>query len=216
MFCDDEQITTIYDEYKNEQAGGNNYNESLYNYSVFRPEDIYLMALNNHTIRITEELYNKDALEVPVFEYVCQIDDSEYVLIGDNILKQYGSDFVYFYSYVYGDNINQNNAFTTTRVVADGVSGNCSISFASEFSYDATHKELSLSVWNESEYNPSTNTWQYGTRQNFVRNKDYAIFRHAYNVNTGEEIIDLMLIAKKVQKDDSTNLVLKVNHYKLK
>ena len=216
LFCDDEQITTIYDEYKNEQAGGNNYNESLYNYSVFIPEDIYLMALNNHTIRITEELYNKDALEVPVFEYVCQIDDSEYVLIGDNILQQYGSDFVYFYSYVYGDNINQNNAFTTTRVVADGVSGNCSISFASEFSYDPTNKELSVSIWNQSEYDPATNTWQYGTRQNFVRNKDYAIFRHAYNVNTGEEIIDLMLIAKKVQKDDSTNLVLKVNHYKLK
>ena len=215
--CTNEEITRVYDTYQQSQTGGDNYDGSLYNYSVLIPREIYeLLGSGDYSIFIEEEDYNKDATEVPVFEYVCQIDDSEYVLIGDNILKQYGSDFVYFYSYVYGDNINQNNAFTTTRVVADGVSGNCSISFASEFSYDPTNKELSVSIWNQSEYDPATNTWQYGTRQNFVRNKDYAIFRHAYNVNTGEEIIDLMLIAKKVQKDDSTNLVLKVNHYKLK
>ena len=191
-------------------------NTPIYNASCFIDERLFEISEDNNEIEIEETEYNKDALEVPVFEYVCQIGDSEYVLIGDNILKQYSSDFVYFYSYVYGDNINQNNAFTTTRVSYDSISGTYVLSLACEFSFNSTNKELSVSIWNNCAYDPTYNYWQFGTRNSYINKKDYAIFRHAYNVNTGEEIIDLMFIAKKVPHSGTSNLVLKANHYKLK
>ena len=172
------------------------------------------MELDNNSIRINEQDYNKDATEVPVFEYVCQIDDSEYVLIGDNILKQYSSDFVYFYSYVFGDNINQNNAFTTTRIYYESDNAVYRIELACDIAFE--NNTLKLSLWENCRYSPSTDYWQLNNRQNWRRGQDYAIFRHAYNISTGEEIIDLMFIAKNVQKDDNTDLVLKTNYYKLK
>ena len=214
LLCTDQQITDIYDQYQSEQVGGDSYTGILYNYSVFIPEDIYLMALDNYSIRINEEDYNKDATEVPVFEYVCQIGDSEDVLIGDNILKQYSSDFVYFYSYVNGDNINQNNAFTTTRVYYENDNAVYRIEFACDIAFE--NNTLKLSIWENCRYSPSAEYWQLNNRQNWRKGQDYAIFRHAYNISTGEEIIDLMFIAKNVQKEDNTDLVLNINYYKLK
>lgn len=211
-----EQITKVYNIYQESSAGGSNYNGCLYNYSVFIPSEIYeWLGTNDYEILISEPNYKKDVLEVPVFEYVCQIDDSEDVLIGDNILQQYDG-YIYFYSYVVGDNLNQNNVTTTNSVSYDSVNGVYFINNASAFSYDSTNRELSVSIWNKCEYDPIAYTLEYGTRNSYTNGKDYAVFRHAYNVNTGEEIIDLMLIAKKVPHSGTENLVLKVNHYKLK
>ena len=49
-------------------------------------------------------------------------------------------------------------------------------------------------------------------------NKDYAIFRHAYNMDTGEENVDLLFIAKNVPSSNISSgnvLTLKINHYKI-
>ena len=45
--------------------------------------------------------YNKDALEVPVFEYSCQLDDSDNVIIGENVFDNFETDFRYMYEFVF-------------------------------------------------------------------------------------------------------------------
>ena len=215
LMCTNQQLTTIYNEYQFEQQGGDSYDGLLYNYSVFIPADIYNKALDNYSIRIEEDSYQKDATEVPVFEYACQVEDSNDVLIGDNILSQHPG-FIYFYSYVFGENINQNNAFTTTRVANDG--SIYEISLGCEISYDDYTNEVKVGLYNKVDYNRASNTWLNGQKVTFREGDDYAFFRHAYNLETGEEIVELLFIAKKVDSDyidENDKLILKVNHYKL-
>ena len=68
-------------------------------------------------------------------------------------------------------------------------------------------------------YNSSTNEWSNVNQTTFEEGKDYAIFRHAVNLNTMEEIVDLVFIAKKVPythlAQNNTILTLEINHYKL-
>ena len=87
---------------------------------VFIPSDLYEMAYDDEYYSFMLELedYEKDATEVPVFEYEMQIDDSDDVLIGDNILQKHDG-YVYFYSYVKGQNLTQNNVIDTNRVEPD-------------------------------------------------------------------------------------------------
>ena len=228
LLCNNEQMTTIYNEYQNDN-GGNNWNGSIYDYSVFIPEEIYLPSLNDnrHEIRITcdEEIddntqdYNKDALEVPVFEYSCQLDDSNDVLIGDNFFTQHANCF-YFYSFVVGDNLTQNNVLPTSHIEQVVSPASYTIQNSCEFSIqdiDSRHKSLLVSLVESQTLNLSNFTWDYGNDVSATPNKDIAIFRHALNVSTGEIIEELMFIAKKVPSDHITTSTIKldINYYKL-
>lgn len=222
LLCNIEQITNIYDDYQ-ENSGGGSWDGSLYNYSVFIPSDIYNNALSNnqYLIRITEDYYNKDAIEVPVFEYTCQIDDSEDVLIGDNILVQH-SGYSYFYSFVSGDNLTPNTAIDSNSVhtISTPFAG-VEISNGATIEYEqlGTLKLLRVRLFGYQRYNSSTNEWSNVNQTTFEEGKDYAIFRHAVNLNTMEEIVDLVFIAKKVPythlAQNNTILTLEINHYKL-
>ncbi|MBR1985026.1 MAG: hypothetical protein IKA31_04720 [Clostridia bacterium] len=219
-YCTNEQLTTIYAEYQDEQGYGSNTDVSLYNYSVFIPKDIYDKAANSHKIFINESQYNKDALEVPVFEYACQVDDSEDVLIGDNILFQYDSNHIYFYHYIVGDNLTQNNVYDTKRIeprvsptgfaMYDCVKINRSSLLGGGY-------ELLVYLYESAQYNVENDICNYGAEDTFADGKDYAVFRHALDLTTGEEKIDLMFIAKKVKTNQQIpNLLeIKINHYKL-
>lgn len=68
-------------------------------------------AKDNCDFMISEKLYNKDPIEVPVFEYCFQIDDSKDILIGSNILDNRQNDLCYFYQYAIApkNTINDNN-----------------------------------------------------------------------------------------------------------
>ena len=222
LLCNIEQITSIYDDYQESHAGSS-WDGTLYNYSVFIPSDIYDNALldNQYLIRITEDYYNKDAIEVPVFEYACQIDDSEDVLIGDNILTQH-SGYAYFYSFVQGDNLTPNTAFDDKQVteitspfVGYQIVGGANI----EYEELGTLRLLRVTLFNYQRFNVNNNEWVNAQQIGFVEGKDYAIFRHAVNLYTLEEIVDLVLIAKKVPYDhltlDNKILTLEINHYKL-
>ena len=63
-------------------------------------------AKDNCDFKITETDYKKDALEVPVFEYCCQIDDTSNVEIGEDILENEDAMIV-IYDYVV---VNKNKA----------------------------------------------------------------------------------------------------------
>lgn len=228
LLCTNEQITTTYNEYQDDNGGGN-WDGSLYNYSVFIPKEIYLPSLNDnrHEIRITcdEQInaetqdYNKDALEVPVFEYSCQLDDSEDVLIGDNFFTQHANCF-YFYSFVVGTNLTQNNVLPTSHIEQVVSPASYTIQNSCEFSIqdiDSRHKSLLITLKESQTLNLSNFTWNYGNDVSATPNKDIAIFRHALNVSTGEIIEELMFIAKKVPNDNITTSTIKldINYYKL-
>lgn len=71
--------------------------------------------INNDFI-IKEPNYYKDGVEVPVFEYNCQIDDSDEVIIGENILNNDADDICNAYFFVLFDEdeiVNDNNISIT-------------------------------------------------------------------------------------------------------
>lgn len=117
-FCNMDQVGQIYVDYLKNTSGGENYGGDLINYSVFIDSKIfegvsgtYTGANVRHDFMIEEIDYLKDTIEVPVFEYCCQLDDSSDVVIGDNILDQQNDDICYFYSFAFVNKgtINQNN-----------------------------------------------------------------------------------------------------------
>jgi hypothetical protein len=55
---------------------------------------------SRYDIAIDEPNYKKDGLEVPFFEYVCQIGDNENIIVGEDLLK--GEEVTSGYSFVYG------------------------------------------------------------------------------------------------------------------
>ena len=87
----------------------------LYNAMVFIPQDLYELAEEVYVFKIDEENYKKDPIEVPVFEYACQIGNSENILIGDYILSQH-ENCVYFYTYIKGNNLSQNSVYDSQNV----------------------------------------------------------------------------------------------------
>ena len=113
--CNEEQLSEIYEFYQTYVDGGayaSDTTRNLINWSVFIDSKIYEGGdLSGHTLvgakdncdfMISEINYDKDAIEVPVFEYSCQIDDSEDVEIGDNIFDNKTDDIVYMYCFTFG------------------------------------------------------------------------------------------------------------------
>lgn len=217
LLCTREQTIDIYNAYQVQEQGAA-YTGSLYNYSVFIPQDIYSGAENNHTIKITENGYRKDALEIPVFEYACQINDTNDVFIGDNILTQH-ENCLYFYTYVIGNNLTQDNILDTQSIQAIQSPVGFRVNNGVDIQYDPTYNALRVRIYATQTYYINDDSWNNANQQAFTLGSDYAIFRHALNLNTMEEIVDLVFIAKKVPFDhltlDKQILTLEINHYKL-
>ena len=220
--CTNSQITFIYNAYQNDQTGGSSYSGSLYNNCVFIPAGIYGLAIYNNSIRISADNYNKDALEVPVFEYTCQIGDSEEVLIGDNILQQ-RQECQYFYSFVIGSEnqvMTQNNTATYNTIEELTSPNRLFLDNAVVFETISSGqtKRLLIKFYLSETFNMSSQEYSYGSTIYPTANRDIAIFRHSYNKRTGEQTVDLLFILKKVPSSAiSTNTIeLRANYWKLK
>ena len=114
--CNETQLSEIYDyyqEYVDNGAYASDTTRNLANWSVFIDKKIYeggdlgnghtlVGAKDNCDFMISEINYDKDAIEVPVFEYSCQIDDSEDIEVGDNIFDNKSDDIVYMYCFSQG------------------------------------------------------------------------------------------------------------------
>ena len=79
------------------------------------------------------------------------------------------------------------------------------------------HLDITFSLGRS--YDIEDGTWSSGSSVNVPSNNiDIAIFRHSYNIDTDEEIVELMFIVKKVTSEklvSNTNLILAINHTKL-
>lgn len=81
----------------------------------------YKGAKDNNDFKINEFAYEKDSIEVPVFEYSCQIDDTDDVVIGEDILDTKESNVCYIYRAVatskdYVDNNTWVNTFNNPNI----------------------------------------------------------------------------------------------------
>ena len=223
-FCTNEQITTIYNDYQDSQVGGDSFEGSLYNYSVFIPEDVFDAAALNNAMQIIEANYLKDALEVPVFEYICQIEDTKDVLIGDGILSQ-RQNCRYLYSYVIGgvgENLNPLNVSTSNTISyrsADNsykVDNGCHITLIDL----GFARMINIRFLSSVRVYPD-NTKGFGSDIDMTQyeGRDVAVFRHSYDLDSGEQNVDLLFIAKKIPYDhiqNTSRVNLEINHYKLK
>lgn len=98
-FLDKNQLYYAYRRLKDVAEYGTAY---INNY-VSVPQVIWEYINENNSrydIAINETDYKKDGLEVPFFEYACQVGDNENVIVGEDLLK--GEEATSGYSFVYG------------------------------------------------------------------------------------------------------------------
>lgn len=102
FMADDKALVDGYDNYIGSDANAQN----VYHKAVYINDGIYDSVrnqTNDNCFEIEEQNYNKDPLEVPFFEYSCQIDDGENVLVGEDILDEREEDISYAYGYAIVD-----------------------------------------------------------------------------------------------------------------
>lgn len=224
LFLDNVQITSVYDYYILQHGySGEDDALNVYNYSVFIPGELYddCIQYSLWKMRITENDYKKDALEVPVFEYACQIDDSLDVIIGDNILLQ-PKDRQYIYTFIIGNNLTKNNVLDAQSMETHTGPVRAIFDNGALVEYDDTNniKKILLSIYEDVTYYTSSKTYSFGEQIAFQEGKDIAVFRHSCAKFTARDKInevDLLFIVKNVKLSNVSDgkLTLYFNHYKL-
>jgi len=213
IFANKEQLTTAWNDYKTSEGYGDNLDYDLSNFSVFIPSYIF-GSLYINDLQISEPQYYKDATEVPVFEYVFQVGDSENVIVGDKILDNITNtdlplyNVIWLYGFVEGDagTLNQNNAMINSKQVDD--SGLIPV----------LEDMVVIDDYSDETYFQFINTDTIPTA-----NKDYAIYRVEWDsVNHTELQRQLVMVLKNVPSNaivdvmGEKNILLYKNKYKLK
>lgn len=194
-------------------------------------------AADNCDFHIVELAYKKDAIEVPMFEYSCQIDDSDDVIIGENILDLTDDAETYIYSFVLvNKNIaDNNNAYKYREIPKFRLnSANNGIFYVDNGAiFEVENNQIKITLGGEQSFNVVTNEIQNGSPiiisdLEGLYSKDILVFRHKLTKNTTYESVDginyvnsvddLMVVIKNTTDMVITNnkIVLKVNHYSLK
>lgn len=249
--CNVEQLDTIYKTYMNlrNTEYGTSYEKNIMNILCFIPEEIFegesgneYGAKDNCDFIIDEPNYNKDAIEVPVFEYSCQIDDSSDVIVGDNILDSDENDMFYVYKVAAvlkntTDNNNWDYARNTDyeiRLIYGENENYGLVENVVKIEYD--DDEIGFVIKDYGHYNLTSRTVNYGTTKTWeslfinypTSEYDIIIYRLAIKNNYNLLYIDdttcisnkadLMFVIKNMENANINNntLKLKINHYKIK
>ena len=173
---------------------------------------------------ITEENYNKDALEVPFFEYSCQIDDTDDVIVGENVLIQNTNNAInYYYQYalVPKNTINENN-FRSIMYKLITINTLIPLTLKMEnyakLEYNLTNNlRISLYDYVITSGKTFTPNEEIDLSTLDFNNKDLVIIRIGHD--TIKPISnDLMFVIKNMKNATivDNKISLKINHYKLK
>lgn len=105
----------LIDSYVSQGGSENDFDTSVITNFVSVPEEVYEYideSSSRYDIEINEPNYDKDGLEVPVFEYACQVGDANGIVFGADFLKgRTGHQIKYFYKvFNETDIITQENA----------------------------------------------------------------------------------------------------------
>ena len=188
LFVNNEDLTDTYSDY----LTGEDLSHTSYGafYSCFIPSSIYTSILGNgkYDFRITENKYEKDALEVPVFEYSCQVDDTKNIIIGSNIFDNFEDDSCYAYAYVivpkaYYDD----NNFELIEMPTFNIQRNlCLYSNAVKLEYN-NDNEILIKLYNNATINVETGSVSYGTEKDLdsldLEDKDIIIIKHTISID---------------------------------
>lgn len=241
--CDNEHLTQIYFNYQDYHSTS----VGLYNSSVFIDSEIFEGVTSQFTgakdecdFMIEEVDYDKDALEVPVFEYSLQMRDSDDIIIGEEILTTKSSDYGYIYYYVIVNKGSCDNNRLPNRLYpqkeTDGASG---IDVAK---FTITNDELKIKLYErlDIDFNDPQNN-AYSTEVQIsslsLTNKEIAIVRATIDPNTTLLPIfppnnprppfdgnhynarnDLIMVIKNLEDMvvEDNEIVLAINNYKSK
>lgn len=197
-------------------------------------------AIDICDFQIEEPNYDKDAIEVPVFEYCCQIVDTENVLVGENIMSNYETDELYLYSYAFvqkniANDTNSGNLFPVAvnqpRMVSrteDNVeSFYCYVPDGAYMKYVGNKIYIHLKDFLEVNLDTKEQSGTWNNRT-FDKTKDLIIYRYKItNSNKLDNTVkydpDLMFIVRNLDQATFINdteesgspetLVLSINHY---
>ena len=219
-FLDNDQVTEVYTDYATSHSETE---VNLFYGTVFLDTngDIFNLSNNNYDIRIYESAYNKDALEVPVFEYSCQLVDTNEVLIGDNIFEiNQDEDLLTFYLFLNQNNLTLHNAIGRANSVGLNVAYNSTTTVDSTNSCELNinGNDLTITLHGITNYNYSSGSFTYLTSATPISTRDLAVYRYTYKKSTKTLINkEIVLIAKKVPSANisSNQINLKINNYKL-
>lgn len=215
LFLDRQQIATCFATYQDAYSSiiGD---YDLSNNIVFIPQLLYELGEEEYTFKINEENYKKDPIEVPVFEYACQIGDSENILIGDYILSQH-ENCIYFYTYIKGTNLTQNSVYDSQAVnlLSGGVG--LRVNNGAEIEVLGGLAYMRIRLHSNESYFFDTKSMTYGSVVSHTINQDLAIVRIAYDLTNGNIYRELMFIAKNIPATSisSDYLTIYSNFFKL-
>ena len=170
-FCTNEQITTIYENLALEV--GIDFESAYVSKSVFIDSRVYEGGINfngantEHDFLIEETNYGKDAIEVPIFEYSCQIDDSAEIIVGDNVLDNNASCYLYCFAIANKGLYNENNYRGLTFPTLSISSNIATISSSAMKTEYITNQSIRFSAYNNVSYDLDTNTPTYGSNYSF-------------------------------------------------
>ena len=225
LMSDNTQIETAYDQYLQSEGEDRKYASVLANYP-FIPQYIYDYANNNGLVKykITESTYQKDPLEVPVFEHITQLNDSGEVIVGANIFDDHSEEnnvgYLYAWGYAPKNKANEYNAssFVTQTITRTGTAPNyvwslhhpCRLGYGTKNSHKVMSVEL-FEDWSSSN----------GFHNSMAVNNSYdlVVFRIAYNPINNEVVAkDLMFVVnvgENAEYTPSQGIYLYINHYKV-
>ena len=192
----------------------------------FINDEIYETATDNEFIA-TETNYNKDPLEIPVFEHTFQIGDTPQVEVGSDIftIHKEGWFNLFGFELVDKNKINEFNAlqYSThdiTRIEAFGIPVGMSLSQNATFQFVGQgNGAMALYVSLYENYDSTHDPEHYNKITSIPTNKDLAIYRYEYDLTNDITIKTLMFI---IHLDSNTpisltnDIILYAHQYKLK
>ena len=190
LFSTNEQLANVYNDYLElEPSAVGKYGPF---FSCFIPVEIYAFAIGRgrgidtdndkygFEFKINEPNYFKDATEVPVFEYSCQLDDTDQVLIGNNVFDTYEQDNTYLYSYVFvNKNRYNDNNYSLNNITKPSINQNniATLENACKLSYE--NGKMVIRLYASIGYDLNTKEETYlGDPIPFDTTKDIMIIRH--------------------------------------
>ena len=227
------------DDEKASYTGTMNDKGSYYNRCVFIPSEVYVLGVNYADYRINDSEYNKDPIEVPVFEYCCQIDDSDDVIIGDEILSTKEDDFIYFYEAIVVPKNAVNNNTWKMYFVANNIhyqDSTFSLNYGNSptrgvANFTLLNTEMRIDIYRSLSIEEDLSATTLGTQLNAYSwlsgqsgDVDLMIVRYAVPKDytlSGQNITnvryDLMFVIKNAKQCPHTSdrLDLCINHYRL-
>ena len=178
----------------------------------------YNGAKDSNDFMIRESNYEKDALEVPFFEYSCQIDDTDEVIVGENVFDNKEEEN-YIYCYVRADKnkYSELNYQSIPNIPTPNIYGVLNQGVTMEYVDD----ELRIKFYDNVQIN-SNNELIIGTQINFGEiiqydTNDIFIIRYAFK-NGIYQRRDMIFGIRKIatlENVSTTYLPLKINHYKI-